>query len=356
MSEEKLYTTETSDSGKYTLLVSSIATKPGCWNYTKGVVKEGDRVIAEINRNYSSFPFLFIEGHPNGHDYLVCGADYQGQTVIELDTGKRRDYLPTEAADGAGFCWTEYFFEEKHQLLVVDGCIWACPYEFRFYDFSDPMEKGWPPIEFEDDELIDSEGVRPYVRPDGTITTSEARSKGNIAGKDYMEFTDEDEEKVVVATKTFRLEGGKFVKIGEWIDETEAKRRAEHKARMDEWERKWREYKETNPIFLYVMQRSDVAPFKREEYCLSIGQCHDNWHPTEKFDDARVCMRLLERPRNDKGRMQDTGWSVTVEWGRNHAPVKLIIHKDGQEFETTWYEHSVDGMTKALDHAASVVG
>src|SRR6185312_13000866 len=95
------------------------------------------------------FVFSFVEDHPNGHPYLVTGADYQGQTVIELDTGRRRDFIPDAAKDGVGFCWTDHRFDPSTQLLIVEGCIWAAPFEYRFYDFSDPMEKGWPELEFE---------------------------------------------------------------------------------------------------------------------------------------------------------------------------------------------------------------
>ncbi|WP_438020347.1 hypothetical protein WMF18_15295 [Sorangium sp. So ce315] len=63
--------------------------------------------------------------------------------MIELDTGRRRDHLPAEAAEGVGFCRTDMRFEPSAAMLVVEGCIWACPYEFRFFDFSDPMS-GWP--------------------------------------------------------------------------------------------------------------------------------------------------------------------------------------------------------------------
>ena len=136
-----------SPSGRYKLIVSSIETKPGCWNYTLGKVFAvgSDTPIAEIRRNYSSFPRTWVEGHANGHDYLVGGEDYQGQTVIELDTGKRRDFLPPEAAQGHGFCWAGAVYDVASKLLIIEGCFWACPYEFRFYDFSDPMS-GWPQL------------------------------------------------------------------------------------------------------------------------------------------------------------------------------------------------------------------
>lgn len=36
-------------------------------------------------------------------------------------------------------CWAEIIYFQQKNLIVVDGCYWACPYELVFYDFSSPM-------------------------------------------------------------------------------------------------------------------------------------------------------------------------------------------------------------------------
>lgn len=135
-----------SPSGKYKLLVTPYKTKNGCWNYTRGqVYKKKDDcdncwfLIADVKQNYSHFPFGWAEGHPNGHDYLLCSENYQGQTVVELDTGKRIDFLPSQAHEGVGFCWVGRLPSPDMKMLAVEGCFWACPYEIVLYDFSDPM-------------------------------------------------------------------------------------------------------------------------------------------------------------------------------------------------------------------------
>lgn len=130
---------EMSPSGKYSLTVESIPSRPGCWNVTRGTVRAADgREIAVVERNYSSFPQCWIEGHPDGHDYLVCGADYQGQTLVRLDTGERWDYLPPEAKEGHGFCFAAMSPSPDKKTLAVDGCYWAAPFETRMYDFTVP--------------------------------------------------------------------------------------------------------------------------------------------------------------------------------------------------------------------------
>ena len=142
-----------SPSGKYKLVTSQYKTKDGCWNYSRGQVYRhddttgNDDAIADVKRNYGSFEFCWVEDHPNGHSYLVAGEDYQGQTFVELDTGKRRDVTPDGWEKGWGFCWTGVHPSPDKKLLAVVGCYWGGPFDTVFFDFRDPMtdvpEVGW---------------------------------------------------------------------------------------------------------------------------------------------------------------------------------------------------------------------
>ena len=85
-----------SPSGKYLLRVTLYKNGGDYWDFSRGRVYSGNKVVGDVKRNYPSFPFAWVEEH-QGHDYLLCGEDYQGQTVLELDTGERTDYFPTEA-------------------------------------------------------------------------------------------------------------------------------------------------------------------------------------------------------------------------------------------------------------------
>jgi len=337
--------TRTSPSGKYTLTVTSIETKPGCWNYTTGVVTRGEETIVEVKRNYASFPFLFVEGHANGHDYLVCGENYQGQTVIELDTGRRSDFLPEAATQGHGFCWVAYTYEADAQVLVVDGCIWACPYEYRLYDFSDPMGQGWPEIVL-DGDCIESDDKPPTFNPDGTITCYEMREQ-----EDGEENEDGELPKTVVATKTFRRNELKLELVSAWVDEAERKRRAESEAARKRWEDAWEVYKQTDPLYLHVLARVTSEKFDDASY-FSTGQCYEGWCPEFKGVDSRICRRLVS------SRMTPEGSKVTLdlEWGRNIAPVKLVVYRDGKAAGTLWFERSIAGIDEAFNHSISLLG
>ncbi len=130
-----------SPSEKYSLVITTHSNGKGYFEYTKGAVSlMGGDTITTVCRNYGRFPFLFVEGCPNGHDYLVCGEDYQGQTIIELDTGRRRDYLPDSANAGSGFCWADITVSASKRTLGVTGCFWGGGYEIWLIDFSNPME------------------------------------------------------------------------------------------------------------------------------------------------------------------------------------------------------------------------
>ena len=127
-------------SGRYVLTIEPLDMGKGVWEYTRGIVKtKSGKKIVVVARNYSSFPFAFVEHHEDGHDYLICGENYQGQTIIQLDTGKRVDYLPSSATKGHGFCWANIYPSPDGKILAVEGCYWAAPYEIIFYDFSKPM-------------------------------------------------------------------------------------------------------------------------------------------------------------------------------------------------------------------------
>lgn len=107
-------------------------------NYTKGIVTDSEhKIIDIIYRNYDPFLFSWLE--VNGKEYLLCGLDYQGYSIVNLSNKETNHYVPEEAYKGHGFCWGEIIYFQQKKLIVIDGCYWACPYEIVFYDFSNPM-------------------------------------------------------------------------------------------------------------------------------------------------------------------------------------------------------------------------
>lgn len=356
-----------SPSGKYKLTVSSFSTREGSWNYTRGkVFKVGsDEPIAVIDRNYSAFPFSWIEDHPNQHAYLIAGEDYQGQTVVELDTGKRRDHLGEDAEKGFAFCWSEHRFDPKSMILAVCGCYWACPYEFRFFDFRSPMDL-WPELEmFEKPDAKDSE--HEWVEEDRKWPEIDVGGVDTIVRcfqtKNYDEDEDEDGEKAkndpaeVRAIKTFRRVGLKLVLENEWVSEAEQKYRHEREEALKKYEAEIVAFRASDPMYLAYMGELDAfklacdADHEPEDHDWH-GITHEGWCPDFKEEERRWGRRIYQRKRSEAGVLESSNPTIEFEWAVKTGPVKLTIWRgdDGPKVDI-FYEHSVDGIQKAFARA-----
>jgi hypothetical protein len=326
-----------SDSGQYKIVITPFSTEKGCWNYTQGLVFKlgSDKAIADVRRNYSCFPYAFIEDHPNGHPYLICGEDYQGQTVIELDTGKRRDHLPEEAEQGWGFCWADYKFDAASQILIVDGCFWACPYEYRFYDFSDPM-RGWPALEFEG---AYAEDKWPEISSDGLVRCYEPEPEAEDAEDDVP-----IEQRGWASIRTYRRHESELRFVNMWVSEAEGKRRvarAEGVRRHEAWRE---DFKATDPLYLEFAQQLKDLSLNPEDH-ESLGITYQGWCPGFTGKESRWCRRIINK---------SNGFTVDLDWGVKTGPVKLTIFLDGETHESKFFEHSAEGMREAFAYAKSL--
>jgi hypothetical protein len=128
-----------SPSGAFVLEVSSYHTRPGAWDYSRGVVRRArdGRIVADVKRNHGSFWHAWVS-RGDGSEYLLCGEDYQGYSIINLRSGVQHRYFPEEAYNGTGFCWVAAYPSPDGRTVAVDGCYWACPYELVLYDFTEP--------------------------------------------------------------------------------------------------------------------------------------------------------------------------------------------------------------------------
>ncbi|MBX2803951.1 MAG: hypothetical protein KTR31_40115 [Myxococcales bacterium] len=275
----------TSPSGRYRLVITCHRPPEKGWSYSLGVVtRERDgAVLAEVRRNYGQFPFCWMEDHADGHDYLVCGEDYQGQTFCQLDTSEVFQHLPDATYDGHGFCWASYELLSDGRTLLVDGCYWAYDYELRLYDVSDPAS-GWPripwPEQVRDDDL------------EGTLLHGVWREEaGTLVWESPVPLYGQ-EQQPVQHRRVFRIEDGQVTLTEEWISEellAERRQRAADEAAEEEQRRAWmqrplyraleahaptgrgatwfsypstkqREEGETNPVFIEVSAR----PYERD--------------------------------------------------------------------------------------------
>ncbi len=183
---EKIY----SPSGNYFLIISSYKTGENTWEYSKGIIKNSrdNRTIADVKRNFSHFWYSWIQ-HVNGNEYLLCGEDYQGQTVVNLSEGKVKNFFPESGYDGLGFCWVRALPSKDCEVLAVEGCYWACPYDIVFFDFRNPDE-----LPFRELYRIDDIGeIKGWDENNNFILEREIEIRKSD-GKIYNELTDEEQE------------------------------------------------------------------------------------------------------------------------------------------------------------------
>ncbi|MGE5417094.1 MAG: hypothetical protein ACM3UZ_10215 [Acidobacteriota bacterium] len=107
--------------------------------YSKGIIRDGDRELAVIKRNYLHFPYCWIQT-ADKQDYLICGEDYQGLSIVNLKTGEVLHYVPEAAYEGRGFCWVVIHHLNGNDIIAVEGCYWGSEYEIVFFDISEIMK------------------------------------------------------------------------------------------------------------------------------------------------------------------------------------------------------------------------
>ncbi len=133
-----------SPSGRFRIVVGSYATAPGTWSYSRiTVYRVADgAVVADLCRCYDGFHGAIVV--KNGREWLISGRSYMSQTIVDLESGAEYE-PPGDHYDGHAFCWGHPQLSPDGLTLAVNGCHWACPWEWRFYDFTDPS-KGWPEL------------------------------------------------------------------------------------------------------------------------------------------------------------------------------------------------------------------
>ena len=341
-SHEKL-----SPSGKYKLVVTSFGTGSGSWSYTQGSVFSvgSDTPIAVVQRNYSSFPALFVEGHVNGHDYLVCGEDYQGQTIVELDTGERRDFLPDSAKQGHGFCWVDFEYVPSMQVLLVEGCYWACPYEFRLYDFSDPLN-GMTHLGETEKIWIDADRRKPTFEGEGLVKVYQTEFTEDDDDEEEEEET-EKELPPVAAFTVYRREGQSLVEVEAWVSEKEQARRARRAENERLYQERMKKLRAEDPLYLAYLEHLKDPLWDSKDSYEGVGVTFPNWCPDFKVEEQRMCRRIFQQKEGPKV-------TIDLEWGTATGPVKVEFYRDGKRAEARFFPHSAEGMNEAFAFARTV--
>jgi hypothetical protein len=115
---------------------------------------EHGQIITDFKMIGENLVFLELIKHQNGKEYFIFRKDLYGYSVMDIESGVTVDYIPRKSfiplggvhmeeetfiCCGAAYC-------KINNILAIDGCYWACPYDFEFYDFSNPMNLPFPLI------------------------------------------------------------------------------------------------------------------------------------------------------------------------------------------------------------------
>jgi len=157
--------TAISPSGNYKVVIELVKVEHPVERNVKLMDKDG-KIIYEYTQIYSTSPcnqFVTI----NGQEWWIGGREYQLKLLVNCETGqifddpdnKEKNLSSTEFIWGGNF----KISPNGHFLLVV-GCMWSFPYEWRLYDIRNMTLPNLSEDEKEEieDEIDAEDGI--YIR------------------------------------------------------------------------------------------------------------------------------------------------------------------------------------------------
>lgn len=229
----------TSPSGRYKLAIDDLD------QTSRGIVTRvsDGAIVCDLTRNYGMFHHTFVV--KGDREYLIAGRSYMSQTIVDLDRAAEYE-PPGDQEDGGAFIWVSAVLSPDGNTLAVDGCIWACPYEVRFFDFTDPAA-GWPALPICERRYLDSpsDAVRPIWLDARTIEVHQHDRDGQPSERTRLE-----------------RRGTEMVVIESWVGDAEKERRAAYarnEAELDAW---WATFRVSDPMYLRLVElvRSHALP------------------------------------------------------------------------------------------------
>jgi hypothetical protein len=297
-----------SPSGRFRLTIRSYQIAPGRWNYSRGTVTRAadGGTVCDIQRNYAVFHHSFVT--KDGHEYLITGRSYMSQTIVDLDRG--RELEPTgDHYNGGAFCWARCYLSPDGNTLAVDGCIWACPYEFCFFDFTDPS-KGWASL--------------PIVGTEQIEHPSDKRAPVWIDASTFECFQCDDNGEPQERTRVARR-GAEMVVVEHWVSETEQKRRDDEVRAEAEHEAWWESFCSSDPRYQRL-----VELVKRHR--LPYDDLHRRGH------QLAVWFRRLEPHA-----------SADLAWDIDERRLQVQLYKvGGERDQAVTFEPTLDGIEAAV--------
>jgi len=304
-----------SPSGRHRLVIRSYRTAPGRWNYTRGTVTRvvDDCIVCDLQRNFNVFHHSFVTKDEG--EYLITGRSYMSQTIIDLDRG--RELEPSgDQYDGGAFCWARCYVSPDGNTLTVDGCVWAAPYEYRFFDFTDPS-RGWPKLSINGAECLED--------------PSDAQQPRWIDANTIDCFQWDDNAAPQERTRLQRR-GNEMVVLEHWVSESEhARREADARAEAEQaaW---WEQFQSTDPMYQRLVERVRNL----------FIPCELGWQPAGHRIN-QFFRRITPRA------------SADLHWDVDARILKLQLYTPaGNRDRDVSFEHSVAGIDACVEVLAAV--
>lgn len=358
---------EYSPSGRFGLLIRNYSTKKGCWNYSRGTLfRESDgQQVADIKRNYSAFHHSWVE--KDGQEYLISGRSYMNQCIVNADAGCEFEMSDESLVKkGCAFCWATAKLSTDEKTLLVDGCYWGAPYEYRFFDFSNPMT-GWPELPIvsarnyeqggeclkEHEFILADDGKDPLFIEDGTVTlysTSNiykptgqreeeiSMEQIEVFGSAYDKESNWDMEEEVIYT--LRRRGGFMVIEKIWKSDWQLEKERE----QEEWRKKdaaqKKEWAETSTLL------TSLTEILKDDTDLLLGDLW--WRGSSQKDRENGEKNVWFFYHQIKAKVEDSKRSASLEWGTLEGEVWAVLWTCGKGEEKKRFDRSPEGLCKAI--------
>lgn len=126
------------------------------WDYADLKVYKNNKLIATVRKNYHNIEYHYVR--QNDTDFLITSEDYQAITIVNLDTGVIKTYGDwDDIKKGFGFCPIYFDWDESVDELIIEGCVWAGPYEYMKTYIPDLNNPDFNTAEFWDEEPEEEE-------------------------------------------------------------------------------------------------------------------------------------------------------------------------------------------------------
>ncbi len=108
-----------------------------------GLLQKDGKTIFEWDNVYGSSKLASIIHHSDGNDYFLFDVDLYGYCVFNITKNKIcackqiTPYVYSDVCEES-FIWVIPHYDNKTDIMAVEGCIWAYPYSVIVLDFSDP--------------------------------------------------------------------------------------------------------------------------------------------------------------------------------------------------------------------------